>query len=320
MTDPPPTSRARRATSDVAVVIPSVGAPALGPCLAAVAELEPPPLAVIVVHSGPARPPSRPGVQVLRSERTLGFAAAVNAGIAAAPAAATLLAILNDDALTPPGWLAALGGALAADRRLAAVQGTITDLAGERIDGRGITLDRWALPVQVDRGAALQRECPGANEPRLAVSGTACLLRRRALAEIAIGRLAPFDPTFGSYHEDLDLGLRLRRLGWRAAWVGGAPVRHAGSASGLARRWRHPWWLLANRWRAFAGNLSPSVFLAELPRLLRGEIRAVRTLARSNRRAPVAGLAVGLALPVLAARGWRRPTPGARLDRLPERP
>ena len=314
----PSTSPDPHASSDVAVVIPTVGSPSLEHCLDAVADLEPPPLAVVVVHSGPGRVPVRPGVEVLHSQRLLGFASAVNAGVAAAPAAAGLLAVLNDDALPPPSWLGVLCRALAADERLAAVQGTITDLAGETIDGRGITLDRWALPIQVDRGAALTSEIGGVTEDVLAVSGTACVLQRRALADATAGRLAPYDPTFGSYHEDLDLGLRLRRLGWRAAWVGGAPVRHAGSASGLALRWRHPWWLLANRWRALAGNLSPFAFLGQLPRLLRGELRAVRTLARTNRRAAAAALAVELALPVLAARGWCRPTPGARLDRLPE--
>jgi hypothetical protein len=52
--------------------------------------------------------------------------------------------------------------------------------------------------------------------------------------------------------------------------------------------------------------------------LLRGEIRAVRTLARSNWRAvPVAGAVAGV-VPLLAAGGWLRKTSGPRLDAIPE--
>jgi GT2 family glycosyltransferase len=167
---------------------------------------------------------------------------------------------------------------------------------------------------------------PAAAEPAgelrriVAVSGTAALFRSSALVAVSVGQLAPLDPAFGSYHEDLDLGLRLQRLGWKAGWAGGAPVRHAGSASGIHMRWRHPWWLLANRWRALAGNLLPGALARLLPRLLRGEIRALRTLARRNPRAILVESSVAAAWPALVARGWLRPTPGERLHSLPELP
>ena len=104
-----------------------------------------------------------------------------------------------------------------------------------------------------------------------------------------------FDERFDSYHEDLDLGLRLRRLDWRSAWTGGAAVRHLGSATGARFGWRHPWWVLANRWRALAGNLTPSALMRAMPRLLRGELRAVRTLPRTTP----------------ARRRWRSPSPAS---------
>jgi GT2 family glycosyltransferase len=216
-----------------------------------------------------------------------------------------------------PGWTASLEAALADRPELAAVQGTVTDSVGAAVDGRGITLDEFGLPVQIDRG---ESPAPESTTPTtiLAVSGTASLFRADALRQASLAGGAVFDPAFGSYHEDLDLGLRLLRLGWKAAWVPGAWTSHVGSASSVKLGWRHPWWLLTNRWRALAGNLSPRALLAALPRLLRGEVRAVRTLTRQNRRTPaVAGPALA-AIPWLVVRAFRRPSPGPRLTALPE--
>jgi hypothetical protein len=100
--------------------------------------------------------------------------------------------------------------------------------------------------------------------------------------------------------------------------VGGARTVHLGSASGPSLRWRHPWWLLANRWRALAGNLTPSALIAALPRLLRGELRAIRTLSRGSPRTLPVAAGVIAAIPLLVAEGWRRRTPGPRLRSIPE--
>jgi GT2 family glycosyltransferase len=299
-----------------ALVIPSLGGPQLESCIEAVAALEPTPDSVVAVLSGGATaPPTTRGVEIHRRTRRLGFAAAVNEGIRTLPTGVEAVAVLNDDAVPEPEWLGVLGAVLAADPGLAAVQGTSLDGTGSRIDGRGIELDRWGLPVQIDHGTALSSE--HGTRAVVAVSGTACLFRMRALRDTAMSDLEVFDERFDCYHEDLDLGLRLTRMGWRSAWTGGARVRHLASATGPSFRWRHPWWILANRWRAFAGNLSRHALLLALARLYRGELRAVRTLLRRNPRAVPTAVGVSLALPYLIASGWRRRTSGERLANLP---
>jgi GT2 family glycosyltransferase len=270
---------------------------------------------VLVLSGGAVPPADTASCTAIRRDRRLGYAAAVNAGLAALADDIEAVAVLNDDAVPEAGWLGTLAGALARRPDVAAVQGTVTTADGSRIDGRGIAFDRWGLPVQVDRYRLLADDL--GERPLVAVSGTACVFRLQALREIERGNGQVFDETFDCYHEDLDVGLRLTRLGWRAAWTGGALVRHLGSASGSRFAWRHPWWVLANRWRALAGNLTAGATLRSMPRLLRGDLRAVNTLARSNPRALPTAAAVLASLPFIVARGWLRSTPGPRLAAIP---
>jgi GT2 family glycosyltransferase len=301
------------------LVIPSLGAPPLEHCLEAAGALYPAPEETVVVLSGGATAPAQTEtVSIRRCDQRLGFAAAVNRGIATLADGIEAVAILNDDAVPETGWLGALVGALVPEPDLAAVQGTVIEAGGTSIDGRGIVFDRWGLPVQVDRGLPIDDDT--GERPVIAVSGTACLYRMDALRQAALSDSEIFDLRFDCYHEDLDLGLRLHRLGRSSKWIGGARTVHLGSASGPTLRWRHPWWLLANRWRALSGNLSPFAFLATTPRLLRGEIRAVRTLSRNNWRALPTAAAVACIAPLLAAGGWLRKTSGPRLEAIPDIP
>jgi GT2 family glycosyltransferase len=302
----------------IALVIPTLGGSHLANCLETVTALNPAPDRITVVSSGGSTGPTVPdGIKLVHRDARLGFASAVNLGIARSIDDAASVALLNDDAVPEPAWLGRLQAALAADPGLAAVQGTVTDAEGETIDGRGIAFDSLALPVQVDRGSPPVPE-PDGPQTLIAVSGTASLFRAEALRATSLGAGVFFDPSFGSYYEDLDLGLRLRRLGWRAAWVPRARVAHLGSATGRTRVWRHPWWLLSNRWRAIAGNLSTMGFSRCLPRMLRGEIRAVHTLARDNLRALPVAAAVLPYLPFVVLQAITRASPGPRLAELPE--
>ncbi len=299
-----------------ALIVPSLGADSLASCLRSVGRLDPGPDEMLVVLSGD-RSDLDLGceIPVLRKHQRLGFAEAVNTGIAALPSRVDSVALLNDDAFPHPGWLGRLQQSLDDEPERAAVQGTVTDETGENIDGRGIAFDPLGLPVQIDHGLEVDDDI--GERPITAVSATACLFRAAALEQAVLAAGTVFDPDYGSYHEDVDLGLRLIRLGWHSTWVGGAPVRHLGSATGPSFGWRHPWWVLANRWRALAGNLSEIALLRSTPRLLRGELRAVNTLSRRNKRAPLVAAAVAASMPALLLSGWVRSSPGNRLEELP---
>lgn len=287
--DQPTAERVQPVHGHLAVVVPSTGAsPWLAEALAALRSDGGPTLSRVVVWQGEAAAPTLDPVdRLLMLPAPVGFAAAVNRGLVAC--ATELVAVVNDDAVIAPGWFAALGAVLAADRRVAAVQGVNLDPA-ERVDGCGIGWNRWLQAIQLRRGEV----APAAADPLRAVFGvsaTAALYRRSALDAVALPGEGVFDPRLDSYYEDVDLGVRLRAAGWRSACVPAARVRHLGSATGGRNRRRLSYLLHRNRWWVLWRALGPRLG-RQLPRLL---LRDGLDLAR--------GLAAGAGGEALAGAG-----------------
>lgn len=165
-----------------------------------------------------------PAESVLRQPANLGFAG----GVAAAfPLIRTpYVALLNDDAVPEPGWLAALLAAADGDGDAAAW--TSLMLLADRPDtvnnfGAGLT-ERW---YGIDVGAGE----PVATVPSRVLDvfgfcGGAVLLRTAAVR--AVGG---FPAEFFLYYEDLDTSWRLRRAGWMIRAVPGAVVVHRHGAT-----------------------------------------------------------------------------------------
>jgi len=215
----------------VAVVIPNFnGARWLPGVLESVATQTAPPAEVLVVDDAStdgslALLAERfPDVRVLARGANGGFARAANTGIAAVSADA--VALVNTDVVLAPDWLERAAAALAAAPRAAAVATKLVDL-------REPTLLYDAGDVLRRDGACEQRgrferdggryDAPG--EVFSACAGAA-LYRRSAVLEAG-----GFEERFGTYLEDVDLGLRLRMAGWRCRWEPRAVARHAGGGS-----------------------------------------------------------------------------------------
>jgi len=281
----------------VSAVVPTLGRSSLlAECLAALRREGGDDLELIVVDqsagAGVELPAGLAG-RVLRPGRNLGFAGGTNLGIAAA--AGELVAMVNDDAVVEPGWLAALTAALDGRPGAAAAQGVNLDLGRPALaDGCGMGWNGAWQAVQLGH----REPAPPAGEPPreiFGVSATAALFRRAALDRVALLGGGPLDERLGSYYEDVDLACRLRAAGYVALVVPAARARHAGSTTGRALGWR--------RWAALYGNrhlvlarLLGSGYWRRLPLLL---ARDLQDLAR----ALLAGRG-GAALGVLA--GWGR--------------
>jgi GT2 family glycosyltransferase len=273
----------------VAAIVPTVGAsPHLERSLDALLSQSGVALTLTLVEQRPARGRVPSAARRLPAAAGRGFAAAANAGLAATDE--PLVALVNDDAVVAPEWLERLCAALLEAPELAAVQGTHRlgiprgdERAARRLDGVGIAFNRWWQAVQIGRDrplpdapASLQASAP---MEVLGVSATAALYRRAALEQArpaTWGAAAFFDEGLESYYEDVDLACRLRGAGLRAAWVPGAVVDHAGSASAGAAPGAARDVLLARNRPLVVARLLGRRFPAALPRLLARDLADLR--------------------------------------------
>jgi GT2 family glycosyltransferase len=247
-------------------VIPTLnGRRLLEDCLAALDRQTLPAAPLVVVDNGSADDTAdwvrgrSPGAIVLRNAGNRGFAAAVNQGIAASRS--SWVALLNDDAVPEPDWLASLVAVGESDPRIGAVASRmmlrdapeVISSAGIRVDPSGLAWDLWV-------GDSVWPSAPVAV---FGASGGACLLRRAMIDDVG-----PFPESFFVYSEDTDLAWRARLRGWRAVLAPDAVVRHALSATaGEGSRFKR-YQLAHNRWRLIVRNYPGLPLLLHLPLIL----------------------------------------------------
>jgi GT2 family glycosyltransferase len=167
------------------------------------------------------------GARVLGLRQRLSYAAAINAGIAAACGDEVLL--LNADCFLAPGFLPAAGPRLAepgvgsvAPRLLRATGMEEADRLSV-IDTAGMTIDRRRKNGLVGHGApAGAYACPG---EAFGPDGACALYRRAALDAVALDGEV-LDESMGLWASDADLAWRLRLAGWRCAYEPAATAWH----------------------------------------------------------------------------------------------
>jgi GT2 family glycosyltransferase len=169
--------------------------------------------------------------RLIRSPDNLGFAAANN--LAATQARGNWIVALNPDAFAEPGWLAALHRATtrhAFVTMLGSMQITADMPAGSdpTFDGTGDEYSIYGVAYRAGYGKPVTHYTD--DFPIFGPCGAAAAYRREDFA--AAGG---FDERFFCYHEDVDLALKMRRLGGRAMQIHDAVVHHVGSGiSGTA--------------------------------------------------------------------------------------
>jgi GT2 family glycosyltransferase len=219
----------------VTVVVPTLVADkSLDECLASLDRQTFRDFEVIVVdNSGHRQEEPRGGVRVIANDRNVGFGAAVNQAFHQSQA--PFLAVLNDDAIAHPGWLAALLTAIEPRPDVGMCASQVRLAGGDRLDSAGMLLCLDGSSKQ--RGHSEAPASYSRPGEALLPSGSAAFYRREMLNEIGL-----FDESFFLYCEDTDLGLRARWAAWECLYVPDAVVEHryshsAGKASALKARY-----------------------------------------------------------------------------------
>lgn len=195
----------------------------LARALDAIEELDYPDFELVIVNG-----PSHDGTDALLAKwsdraKIVRFAEAhlgKARNVALAQAAGDLFAILDDDEVPPPHWLAALVRPYA-DPRIAAVGGYVFDGAGPNHHSRVNVCNRLGEPADFpDMASAAVHHMPGCAR-YVALGGNASF--RRDLL-VAIGG---YDESFAFMLEDTDMCARVVDAGFEATVVADATVAHA---------------------------------------------------------------------------------------------
>jgi GT2 family glycosyltransferase len=234
-----------------------------------------------------------PAVRILPNRQNLGFCAANNQGVK--NSRGEWVMFLNQDVALGPDYLATGVVFLRQHSEVGAVQGKFLRMnfeTGEEtkiIDSAGIEVFKSGRAVgrgenQVDRGQfEVAQEIFGAD-------AAAAVFRREALESIRV--LDEYeDEDFFMYKDDIDLGWRLRLMGWQIWYLPQAVAYHARTSSGTGRSGSYLRHLLdfirnerqkkdyvvglsfKNQWLMLIKNMSVGQIVVQLPFILFREIQ-----------------------------------------------
>ncbi|MEQ1946196.1 MAG: glycosyltransferase family 2 protein [Bryobacteraceae bacterium] len=163
------------------------------------------------------------GARVIRLEKNLGFAAAVNRGMEAADT--DWVAIVNNDITFHASWLDQLLTRAIAAGSFFATGKTLDASDHSRIDGTYDEISRGACALRCGAGK-FDRPFWNREKTIRFAPMTAALFRRELLTE-----LGGLDESFESYLEDVDFGIRCALAGKPGLYVPSAIAYHRGSST-----------------------------------------------------------------------------------------
>lgn len=216
----------------VAVVIVNANAGAyLERCLESVDRQTTPPQRTIVVDnassdgSADAVENRHAGVEVIRLEQNVGFAAANNLAVSRA-SDCEWIALLNPDAFPETTWLESLLRAAEEHREFTFFGSMLVRADGSgQLDGTGDVYHVGGIAWRRDGGLPVN-----SSERRSAEIFSPCAAAALYRRDIFLS-VGGFDESFFCYYEDSDLAFRLRLAGHRCLYVPDAVVAHVGFAT-----------------------------------------------------------------------------------------
>jgi hypothetical protein len=247
-----------------------------------------PPDEIIVVDDGstddgvPYLREHWPRVRLIENPRNRGFAASCNVGIRAA--ATPIVVLLNNDTHVDGQWLAE--GLKPFENDAVAAVASLVLLADvpHLIDTAG---DVYSVAGGAVKRAHLERREIGEGLPTICLSpsGVSAFYRRKEVMTVGL-----LDERFESYYEDVDLGLRLARLGQRCVFAPRSICYHHLSSSYDPGGWRYHYHSARNAEIVWWANMPIRLLVKYLPaHLIFLGLQVAHKLAQGHGRAYAAG-------------------------------
>lgn len=177
------------------------------------------------------------GVTLLRNQRNVGYAKAMNQALAGT--SAPVLIALNPDTEPPPGSLAALVDRLRTDPAVGLLSPRLVDGDGSpqqtarRFPSLSAGLADVLLPARLRRGRVGRRFLlEFGTEPKAPADVDWTVGAVHVIRAAALGGRTPYDERWFMYVEDLELCWWLAERGWRRRFEADIVVPHVGNASG----------------------------------------------------------------------------------------
>lgn len=173
-----------------------------------------------------------PQIEVISSERNLGYAGGCNLGIRST--SEEYVVLLNNDTEVKPDWLKALAVELDRDPSVAAAQPKILWLQDRSLfdysGGAGGMMDIYGFPYCLGRLFDAKEKDQGQYDGGIKnifwASGSASIYRRSALDRVGL-----LDEDFFMHMEEIDLAWRMHLAGFRVIAVPGSIIYHLSGGS-----------------------------------------------------------------------------------------
>ncbi len=249
------------------IVVTFNGANAIVNCLRSIFMQSLRPAEVIVVDNNSADQTRQlvqtefPGAKLVVNDRNLGYAAANNIGVRIA--SGSVICAINQDVTLDADWSLEMLNFLLSHERCGAAEGKLYLSDHPKILNSG---GSYVNLLGFGCATRYGEEDSGDKAPKIVSypSGAAFAVRKQAFDDVG-----GFDESYFMYHEDVDLGLRLRRAGWSVFYVPSATASHAYDSS--VRSWKIEL-LERNRWKTMVKDFPHGYFFRCGPLVLIFEI------------------------------------------------
>lgn len=201
-----------------------------------------------------------PDIAIIKNQENTGFALGNNIGIKQAMSENfEYLFLLNQDTICEPDFLKKLLAVIEADHQIGAVQPRLMLYPEkDKVNSLGNAIHYLGFGFS----AGCYQQFDNNLQPRKIAyaSGAAVLYRKSTLEKVGL-----FDPEFFMYHEDLDLGWRLRMAGYDILLVPAAVIYHKYQFSKSIKKY---YFMERNRFICLFENYKLATFLLILPALI----------------------------------------------------